>query len=106
MSGNTDTEPANEDAPDADLDAYLLMAASRDLTTPPSATVTQLRQALNEGVTEVDALREVVAHSTGRPRTPSLAWIGPKTFDARHRDRGLDEDFGMRWAPNTTSASP
>jgi len=129
MSGNTNTEPAHDDAPDVDIeslalqlaidshaninrdghsaylegrrDAYLRMAAAVEGHHDPALgrVVTQLRIALTEGVAEVDALRGVVAHSTGRPRTLShgLDWIGPRAFDARHGDRGLDEDFGMRW---------
>lgn len=132
MSGNTDKEPANEDAPHVDpeslalqmainshsaieseigsqylegrRDAYLLMAVAVDGYNDPalSRTVMRLRQALHDGVTEVDALRDVITRTTGRSLTPpqGLDWIGPKAFDARHGDRGIDEDFGMRWGAN------
>ncbi|WP_404385304.1 hypothetical protein LL946_04785 [Knoellia locipacati] len=85
-------------------DAYLLMAVALEAPREPtlSRTITQLRQALHGGVTEVDDLREIITRSTGRSPTPkpSLEWVGPKAFDARHSDWGLDEDFGMRWGTN------
>lgn len=85
-------------------DAYLLMAATLGGHNDPtlSRTVTQLRQALHDGVTEVDPLHEIVARSTGRSPSPkpTLDWVGPKAFNARHGDQGLDEDFGMRWGDN------
>lgn len=132
MSSNPDAKPANEQAPYVDpeslalqmainshvviesdigspylegrRDAYLQLAVAIGGHNDPalSRTVTQLRQALHDGVTEVDALREIVTRSTGQfpsPR-PALDWVGPKAFEAQHGDRGLDEDFGMRWGDN------
>lgn len=132
MSINPDAEPASQRAPyvdpeslalqmainnhaviDSDIgsayvegrrDAYLLIAATLGGHNDPtlSRTVTQLRQALHDGVTEVNALRDIVTRSTGRSPSPkpTLDWIGPKAFEAQHGDRGLDEDFGMRWGDN------
>lgn len=85
-------------------DAYLLMAVALEAPREPtlSRTITQLRQALHDGVTEVDDLRAIITRSTGRSPTPkpALDWVGPMAFDKRHGDRGLDEDFGMRWGTN------
>lgn len=85
-------------------DAYLLMAMALEAPREPtlSRTITQLRQALHDGVTEVDDLRAIITRSTGRSPTPKpgLDWVGPMAFNRRHGDRGLDEDFGMRWGAN------
>lgn len=85
-------------------DAYLLIAVALEAPHEPtlSRTITQLRQALHEGVTEVDDLRDIITRSTGRSPTPrpALDWVGPMAFNKRNGDRGLDEDFGMRWGTN------
>lgn len=85
-------------------DAHLLMAVAVKGHIDPalSRTVTQLRQALHDRVTEVHALRAIISRSTGRSPTPKpgLDWVGPKAFNNRNPDRGLDEDFGMRWGAN------
>ena len=81
--------------------AFLLMAVAMETQEEPvlSHTVTQLRHALDGGVTEGEELRDVITRSTGRSLTPTptLEWVGPRAFSARHGDQGLDEDFGMRW---------
>ena len=81
--------------------AFLLMAVAVETSEEPllSRTVARLRHAVEAGLTDVDALRDIITRSTSRPLTPqvTLDWIGQKAFNARHGDRGLDEDFGMHW---------
>ncbi|KGN37317.1 hypothetical protein [Knoellia subterranea] len=84
-------------------DAHLLTAAvaagHEDLEL--THAVTALRQAFQDGHPDVNSLRGILHRTSKRVPTPAtpLEWVGPKAFNARHGDRGLDEDLGMRWGP-------
>lgn len=82
--------PYQEGRRDACLQIAVAVAAPHEPAL--SRTVTQLRQALHDGVTEVDDLREVITRSTGRSPTPkpTLDWVGPQAFNKRHGHRGRD----------------
>ncbi|GAA2748320.1 hypothetical protein GCM10009868_40870 [Terrabacter aerolatus] len=70
----------------------------------PFTIAERITTALDAGTTDLRELRDAAygARAVTTPPEPSIEWVGPKAFDAQHRNiRGVDRDYGMRWGPRS-----
>ncbi|WP_330474637.1 hypothetical protein [Terrabacter sp. C0L_2] len=70
----------------------------------PFTVAERITTALDAGTTDLQELREAAyrVRAATTPSKPSIEWVGPKAFDAQHRNiRGVDRDYGMRWGPRS-----
>lgn len=78
------------------------MVIARGADSPAFTIADTITNALSQGCSDVSVLAHA-AHGRTQLKPvpepgPSLTWMGPTTFQARHGDLpGIDHDFGVRW---------